>query len=237
MAFILHLESSTSVCSVALAKEGKRIDLLESNEGQNHARLLGVFARDLLIRNGIAASELDAVAVSEGPGSYTGLRIGVSLAKGLCFANRIPLIAISPLQAMSAQVIERSTELGLEDLAGTLLVPMLDARRMEVYTALFDHTNSPVRPVSSMVIDESSFLMDLSADKLLFFGNGADKCKPVITHPHAHFLPDIRTSAQFMCGLAWKAFQNKRFADLAYFEPFYLKDFIAGVPRKNIFNN
>ncbi len=234
MAYILHLESSTSVCSVALAKDGQLIDLIESNEGQNHARLLGAFAQDLLSRNNIESSQLAAVAVSAGPGSYTGLRIGVSLAKGICYANQIPLIPISPLQALADQVIQRQSELDIAELNGALLVPMIDARRMEVYTASYDSANNELEQVNALVVDESSFQDQLEHNKLFFFGNGAAKCRETIRHENACFVDAIQTSAQFMCGLAWKAFQNEQFADLAYFEPFYLKDFIAGKPRKNI---
>jgi len=234
MAYILHLESSTSICSVALAQDGQLIDIQESSEGQNHARLLSVFAEDLLKRNKLTANQLAAIAVSEGPGSYTGLRIGVSLAKGLCYVNQLPLIAVSPLQAMAEQVIQRKNELHLELTANTILIPMIDARRMEVYTAAYNASNTEIRSVSSEIIDENSFAEDLNEHQLLFFGNGAGKCANTINHPNATFLNDIQTSAQFMCSLAWKAFQNKQFVDLAYFEPFYLKDFIAGKPQKNI---
>jgi len=236
MAYILHLESSTSICSVALAQDGKLIDLMESNEGQNHARLLGVFAQDILQKNGITATQLAAVAVSEGPGSYTGLRIGVSLAKGLCYMNQIPLIAVSPLQSMAAQVIDRKNELGLELDDQSLLVPMIDARRMEVYTATYSTQNQLINDVSSVIVDADSFSEELTNKKLIIFGNGAEKCLPVLTHANATILSGIQTSAQFMCGLAWEAYRNKQFANLAYFEPFYLKDFIAGKPRKNILN-
>lgn len=237
MAYILHLESSTSVCSVALGKDGQLIDMQESSEGQNHARLLSVFVEDVLKRNDLRADQLAAIAVSEGPGSYTGLRIGVSLAKGLCFVNQIPLIAVSPLQAMADQVILRKEELKLELTDNTILFPMIDARRMEVYTAAYDKDNNELRSVSSEIIDENSFANDLANNKLIFFGNGSAKCAPVITNANALFVNDIQTSAQFMCGLAWKAFQNNRFVDLAYFEPFYLKDFIAGKPQKNILHS
>ncbi|WP_372774059.1 tRNA (adenosine(37)-N6)-threonylcarbamoyltransferase complex dimerization subunit type 1 TsaB [Mangrovibacterium sp.] len=234
MAYILHLESSTSVCSVALALNGELVDLMESNEGQNHAKLLSVFAADLLSRNNLRPEQLEAVAVSEGPGSYTGLRIGVSLAKGLCYANQIPLIAVSPLQSMCEQVISQHKQLGVDELTDCLLVPMIDARRMEVYTATYALPNHLIKAVSSEIINEQSFLDELSSKKILFFGNGAEKCKTHLTHPNATIIPGIETSAQFMCQLAWNAFQNKQFADLAYFEPFYLKDFIAGTPKKNI---
>lgn len=236
MAYILQIESSTSICSVALAKDGKLIDLQESSEGQNHARLLAVFVENILTRQNIGSNQLSAVAVSEGPGSYTGLRIGVSLAKGICYANQIPLIPVSPLQSMSEQVISHQHELNIQDLDNCLLVPMIDARRMEVYAATYDSTNHLIKPVSAEIIDEQAYLSDLKHKKVLFFGNGASKCQKVITHPSALFLPEIHTSAQFMCNLAWKAFQNEQYADLAYFEPFYLKDFIAGTPKKNMLN-
>jgi len=236
MAYILHIESSTSICSVALAKDGKLIDIQESNEGQNHGRLLAVFVNDILCRQNISSKQLSAVAISEGPGSYTGLRIGVSLAKGICYANQIPLIPVSPLQSMCEQVISRQHELGICKLDDALLVPMVDARRMEVYTATYSPNNNLIKDVYSEVIDEQSFLQDLNKCKVLFFGNGAAKCQKVITHENGVFIPDIQTSARFMCLLAWKAFQKKQFADLAYFEPFYLKDFIAGKPKKNVLN-
>ncbi|RKD91858.1 tRNA (adenosine(37)-N6)-threonylcarbamoyltransferase complex dimerization subunit type 1 TsaB [Mangrovibacterium diazotrophicum] len=236
MAYFLLIESSTSVCSVALAKDGELVDLQESSEGQNHAKLLAEFVNEVLKRQNITSDQLSAVAISEGPGSYTGLRIGVSLAKGICYANQIPLIPVSPLQSMCEQVIVRQAELGIESLENTLLIPMMDARRMEVYTASYDSGNHLIKPVSAEIIDEQSFLADLEKQKVLFFGNGADKCKDVIKHANAAFVSDIHTSAQFMCKLAWKAFQKEQFADLAYFEPFYLKDFIAGKPKKNMLN-
>lgn len=234
MTYILHLESSTSVCSVALSKDGQFIDLMENAEGLNHARLLGVFVQDILQRNQVEAGQLAAVAVSAGPGSYTGLRIGVSLAKGICYANQIPLIPVSPLQALAAQLIERATELRLDQLDQAQLVPMIDARRMEVYTARYNSEAEELEEVQAKVIDENAFSELLNENKLLFFGNGATKCKDTIQHENAQFIDGLKTSAQFMCGLAWKAFRNEQFADLAYFEPFYLKDFIAGKPRKNI---
>ncbi len=237
MAYILHLESSTSVCSVALAKEGKLVDVLESNEGQNHAKLLAVFVQDILAKNELSFSDVKAIAVSAGPGSYTGLRIGVSLAKGLCYANQIPLIAVSPLRAMADQLVQRAEELQLGDISDAVLAPMIDARRMEVYTASYDARNTELKSVEALVIDETSFTEELANKTHYFFGNGAGKCSSVIQHANARFVEGIATSAQFMCRLAWQAFQQEQFVDLAYFEPFYLKDFIAGKPRKNILNS
>jgi len=234
MTMILNLESSTEVCSVSIAENGQLIDFVESDEGQNHARLLSVFAQELMRRNQLEFSQLKAVAISKGPGSYTGLRIGVSLAKGICFANQIPLIAISPLKSMSDHVRSNLAEYGISPSPGLLLCPMIDARRMEVYTALYDRDLQEVEAVSAKVVDFSTFAPQLEKHPVVFFGNGAAKCKSEIDHPNALFISDVKTSAQFMCSLGLKAYENNQFEDVAYFEPFYLKDFIAGIPRKNI---
>ncbi|MCW0483610.1 tRNA (adenosine(37)-N6)-threonylcarbamoyltransferase complex dimerization subunit type 1 TsaB [Prolixibacteraceae bacterium A06] len=234
MALILNLESSTEICSVALSRDGEPVDFLESDEGQNHARLLSVFAQELMQRNQLKFDQLDAVAVSSGPGSYTGLRIGVSLAKGICYANQIPLIAISPLQAMSAHVLAQRQALGLPDSHELILCPMIDARRMEVYTARFNERLEELHPVSAEIIDENIFSELEHQIPVVYFGNGAAKCQPVVNRPNTWFVDDIRTSAQFMCSLSHKAFENKVFEDLAYYEPFYLKDFIAGISQKNL---
>ncbi|WP_423130125.1 tRNA (adenosine(37)-N6)-threonylcarbamoyltransferase complex dimerization subunit type 1 TsaB [Gaoshiqia sp. Z1-71] len=236
MAFILNLESSTDVCSVALSENGQLIDIVESDEGQNHARLLSVFAQEIMQKNKLEFNRLSAVAVSRGPGSYTGLRIGVSLAKGLCYANQLPLIAINPLQAMSLHI---SSQAGKWDLAmngNQVFCPMIDARRMEVYTALYNAQGEELAPVSAKLIDQASFLEIPAETQLVIFGNGAAKCREVMERPNVLFIDGIKTSAQFMCSLSNKALENNEFADLAYFEPFYLKDFIAGKPRKNILN-
>ena len=234
MTLILNLESSTEVCSASLSKDGKMVDLIENTEGQNHARLLSVFANQLMKNNNIAFNQLNAVAISKGPGSYTGLRIGVSLAKGICYAAQIPLIAISPLQAMSSFITSQRDDHHIPNDRNLLFCPMIDARRMEVYTALYDEQNREIEPVSAKVIDNSSFENYLTDHKIVFFGNGSAKCREAIKHPNALFVDDIRTSAQFMCLLGQKAYENKQFEDVAYFEPFYLKDFIAGIPKKNI---
>jgi len=234
MSFILNLESSTEICSVALSLDGRLIDLMESQEGQNHGRLLGVYAREIMKKNKLDFKQLAAVAVSKGPGSYTGLRIGVSLAKGLCYARNIPLIAISPLQAMSSSVIQNKNNGKLPDSDELIFCPAIDARRMEIYMALFDARNEEIEGVSAKVIDENSFRDLLEHHPVVFFGNGYLKIKKMLNHPNAFYIADIRTSAQFMCSLSYNAFVNKQFEDLAYFEPFYLKDFVAGIPRKNI---
>ncbi|MGE4586631.1 MAG: tRNA (adenosine(37)-N6)-threonylcarbamoyltransferase complex dimerization subunit type 1 TsaB [Mangrovibacterium sp.] len=232
MAYLLNLESSTEVCSVSLAKDEALVDLLENTEGRNHARLMSVFVQEIMQRNRLDFKQLGGIAVSKGPGSYTGLRIGVSLAKGLCYANRLPLIAVSPLQSMASQVL--SGDYKLPEAESLLLCPTIDARRMEVYMALYDRRNREVEAVSARVIDKHSFDSLLERGPLVFFGNGSEKLRPVISHAKAVFIANIKTSAQFMCSLSYRAFTNKQFADLAYFEPFYLKDFIAGVTKKQI---
>lgn len=234
MSFILNLESSTEICSVALSTDGKVTDILENGEGMNHARLMSIFVQEIMQRNNLGFDKLSAVAVSKGPGSYTGLRIGVSLAKGLCYANNIPLIAVSPLQAMSSYVIANKSQWKLPDSGCLLFCPMIDARRMEVYMALFDIHNKEVEGVNAKIVNENSFKDLLNQNPVAFFGNGSEKLRSVVHHASAFFIPGIKTSAQFMCSLSNNAFENKQFVDLAYFEPFYLKDFIAGIPKKII---
>jgi tRNA threonylcarbamoyladenosine biosynthesis protein TsaB len=234
MTLILNLESSTEVCSVSLSRDGELVDFIENTEGQNHARLLSVYASQVLKNNQTEFGQLNAVSISKGPGSYTGLRIGVSLAKGICYVNQIPLIAISSLMAMSSFVSSNRQQFQLPSGNNLLFCPMIDARRMEVYTALYDRNNTEIEPVSAKVIDNFSFNRELSNHKIVFFGNGSAKCRAEIKHPNALFIHDIKTSAQFMCSLAQEAFENNQFEDVAYFEPFYLKDFIAGIPKKNI---
>ncbi len=234
MGFILNLESSTEVCSVSLARDGELVDSIENNEGLNHAKLLSVFTNDVMERNQLGFQQLDAIAISKGPGSYTGLRIGVSLAKGICYGSNIPLIAISPLEAMAWHISQTLKEYGIDDIKNLLFCPMIDARRMEVYTALYNNSLEEILQVNAQIIDENSFAEYLKENTVAFFGNGSSKCSEHLSSPNALFIKDIRTSAQFMCSLSYKAFENNDFVDLAYFEPFYLKDFIAGIPKKNI---
>lgn len=227
MALILNIDTSTDICSVAIAREGKVIALKENNEGFNHSTLLGVYADDLLKENGLTANDLDAVAVSMGPGSYTGLRIGVSLAKGICFGAGKPLIAVSTLEALANAVAARKGE-------GGYYCPMIDARRMEVYTAVFDREGITVRDIHAEVIEEGAFADLLEGHKMFFFGNGSDKVKEVIRHPNAEFIPGVETSAANMTLLAERKFEAGDFEDVAYFEPFYLKDFVATVPKRKV---
>jgi tRNA threonylcarbamoyladenosine biosynthesis protein TsaB len=225
MALILHLETATNVCSVALAEQGKIIDSLEINDGYKHDETLVSFVQQLLQKNNIQPTAIQAVAVSAGPGSYTGLRIGVAAAKGFCSALNIPLIAISTLQILAEAYTSAQP-----NFTG-LLAPMLDARRMEVYTALFTSNLERLTPDEPLVVDENAFAKELTEQQIAFFGNGAMKCQAVISHSNANFNEGIEVSAQYMCTAALKAYKDQHFEDLAYFEPFYLKPFQAGIKK------
>lgn len=234
MALILIIETSTEVCSVSILKDGILMDFIESDEGQNHARLVTVFAENLLSRNKLLPSELNAVAVSKGPGSYTGLRIGVSTAKGICYAGNIPLIAVGTLEAMAKHVALNQKQFGIPDDKPTLFCPMIDARRMEVFSMLLDEKGTVLKPITADIIDDSFLADELSNKQVVFFGNGSAKCEKVIKSTNALFLPNIKASAQHMSELVWEAYNNNQFEDVAYFEPFYLKDFVATVSKKNM---
>lgn len=235
MASILIIETSTAICSVALINDGKLIDMIESGEGQNHARQVTVFAENLLSRNHINAGDLAAVAVSKGPGSYTGLRIGVSTAKGICYASHIPLIAVGTLEAMAKHVALNKAVFGIQENKTTQYCPMIDARRMEVFSMLLDENGQVIKPISADIIDES-FLSDrLNANQVVFFGNGSEKCRNLIKSANAVFIGNIEASASHMSELVWQAYTKSQFEDVAYFEPFYLKDFVAVVSKKNVF--
>lgn len=234
MALILLLESSTEVCSVALSSDGKLVDLKETTEGMNHSRLLTVYTEEILSKHKLEATELDAVAVSKGPGSYTGLRIGVSAAKGICYAAQLPFIAVGTLDAMAAYLIKNPNEYNIETTPSTLLCPMIDARRMEVYSAIYDVTGKMIQPISANIINKNSFAELFNTSKIIFFGNGAAKCKEVITHQNAIFAGPEKASARFMGELAENLYTKKAFEDVAYFEPFYLKDFIATIPKNKM---
>jgi tRNA threonylcarbamoyladenosine biosynthesis protein TsaB len=232
MAKILSIETSTDVCSVALAEDGTVIEKRELFEPNSHSKHTTLLIQDIFKTEGIPPmKELDAVAVSAGPGSYTGLRIGPSVAKGICFALNIPLIAVDTLTTMSQAVLASGTDVD----ADTLLCPMIDARRMEVYTALHDKTLKTIEETSAKIIDEDSFADVLAKNKVLFFGNGATKCKDVIKSENAVFVDDIFPLAANMSPLAEKAFNENDFVDVAYFEPFYLKSFVATISKKKFF--
>jgi len=227
MCTILSIETATPACSCALSRDGELLLSREDFRGQSHATLLGVFVDEIMKYVRKEGITLDAIAVSSGPGSYTGLRIGVSEAKGLSYGLGIPLIAIPTPLVMAAMVAERAGE-------DDLLCPMIDARRMEVYATFFNRTLETIRPTAADIVDGESYLDLLSRHKVHFFGNGADKCREVITHPNALFVEDIHPLATGMVPLAEQAFNEKRFVDSAYFEPHYLKEFVATVARNKI---
>jgi tRNA threonylcarbamoyladenosine biosynthesis protein TsaB len=235
MAVILNIETSTEVCSVNISRHGQLIAERESSEGMNHSRLLTIYIDELLHETGYPASALDAVAISKGPGSYTGLRIGVSVAKGLCYSLDIPMIAVGTLDAAGKFAAENHKEFlpgGVQQME-PLFCPMIDARRMEVYTAFYNIRGEIVEPVSAKVIDENSFRGLLQNHRILFFGNGAEKCRPALIHPNALFTGPDKASARFMIKYTEEKYNNHKWEDVAYFEPYYLKEFIATVPRKS----
>ena len=227
MSSILHIETSTTACSVAVSQDGQCIFRQEERKGPSHATLLGVFVDEALSFADSHAIPLDAVAVSCGPGSYTGLRIGVSMAKGICYGRDLRLIGLPTLQVLCVPVLLYHDELPDD----ALLCPMIDARRMEVYSAIFDRSLSVVRETSADVIDSSSYAEFLDRHPVYFFGNGAAKCREALTHPNARFIDGIYPSARNMLPLAEQAMAREKFVDVAYFEPFYLKSFVASRPK------
>ena len=230
MSYILNIETSTDVCSVAISDSGQVIFNKEDHSGPNHAVKLGVYvdeALDFLDSHGLP---LEAVAVSCGPGSYTGLRIGASMAKGICYGRGVKLIAVPTLELMAVPVLlgEHPEE---ED---ALIVPMLDARRMEVYAEVLDRALKVVRPIQADIVDADTYKEYLDKHPVYFFGNGAAKCMETINHPNAHLVEGIEPLAKNMAPLAEKRFVEGKFEDVAYFVPFYLKDFVAKMPKKLI---
>ena len=230
MSCILHIETSTDACSVAVTQDGATIYHHEETEGPQHAQLIGGMVDEAMSFTDSHAIPFDAVAVSSGPGSYTGLRIGVSMAKGVCYAQNLKLISIPTLQLMCVPIL-----LGRDELPDdALLCPMIDARRMEVYTALYTRALCTVADVEAKVIDADSFRDQLDQHPVYFFGNGAEKCKDVLSHPDPHFIDGIKPLAKWMGPLAEKAHARGEFEDVAYFEPFYLKEFVAIKSKKLI---
>ncbi len=221
MSIILQLETATTVCSVALAKDGQVITLKEEQAANIHAASLTVFVQEVMNKAQLSFTDLDAVAVSKGPGSYTGLRIGVSTAKGLCFALDKPLIGVNTLEMMASGFLVENPNFG------GLICPMLDARRMEVYTAVFNHKMEALEYTHAKIIDENSFALNLQSHYVAFIGDGAAKCKTAIGSPNAHFFEQNFNSAKYMSHLALEAYKAKSFEDVAYFEPYYLKDFVV----------
>jgi tRNA threonylcarbamoyladenosine biosynthesis protein TsaB len=230
---ILCLETATTVCSVALCTADGIIASRQNIENRSHASLLTVFIEDLLKEQGLGCGDLDAVAVSKGPGSYTGLRIGVSVAKGISYRSGIPLIGVdTPLSMFYGMKCESK---GKEfESGGLIYCPMLDARRMEVYYCLFDNKGKRLSDISAEVIAEDSF-SEISGEKMMiFFGDGAMKCKEIMKRENSLFYQDYQISAEHMREPVYKAFSDRHFEDIAYFEPFYLKDFITTTQRKNV---
>lgn len=228
MANILSIETSSQACSVALSRDFTVVWHDATPDGPHHAAVLGGYVAQALEYARAEGLAIDAVAVSRGPGSYTGLRIGVSEAKGLCVGLGVPLISVSTLEAMCCQVLFADEEMPDD----ALLCPMMDARRMEVYMGLYDRSLRPVVPVEARVIDRCPFADDMLAEHpVYFFGDGAEKCAALLRHPHARLVSDVRPMATDMLALAVKAFHAKHFEDVAYFVPFYLKDFIATKPK------
>ncbi len=223
MALILNIETATTNCSVSLSEEGKTIILKEDyDKNYSHAERLHVYIDAVLKEANIKSSQLDAIAISKGPGSYTGLRIGVSAAKGLCFALEKPMISVSTLESLAHQVICKEG----------VIVAMLDARRMEVYSAIFNSNYKKIRETEAEILDATSFSSYLEEGKVYFIGNGVEKTKTIITHPNAVFIDDKLPSANEMSTLAYNKYKISDFEDVAYFEPYYLKDFVALKSKK-----
>lgn len=220
--YILNLETATTNCSVSLSRNGETVVLKEDNDkSYSHAERLHVYISDVLKEAHINASDLDAIAVSKGPGSYTGLRIGVSAAKGLCFALDKPLISIPTLDSLAHQV----------KMDHGVIVSMLDARRMEVYSAIYNSDYNQIRETEAQILDETSFKNNLEQGKVYFIGNGVEKTTTLIQHPNAIFVDDKLPSAKEMSALAYSKYESANFEDVAYFEPYYLKDFVALKPK------
>ena len=230
MACILHIETSTDVCSVAVSENAQVIFQQDDHSGPNHAERLGTMVDEALSFTDSHAIPFDAVAVSCGPGSYTGLRIGVSMAKGVCYGRNLKLVSVPTLELMCVPLL-----LGEKIEEGALLCPMLDARRMEVYAALYDRALKVVRPVSADVVTADTYEQWLAERPVYFFGNGAKKCMETINHPNARYIDGVEPLAKWMQPLAERRLLNGQTEDVAYFVPYYLKDFVAKMP-KNLLN-
>lgn len=227
MSCILNIETSTNVCSVSVSQYGACIFSQEDHDGPNHAVKLGTFVDEALSFADSHAIPLDAVAVSCGPGSYTGLRIGASMAKGICFGQDLKLIAVPTLELMAVPVLLREE---IEE--GALLCPMIDARRMEVYSAVYDRALHEVRGIQADVVDAETYREYLDRGPVYFFGNGAEKCMEVINHPNARLIKGVEPLAKWMFPIAERRIAQEKYEDVAYFVPFYLKDFVAHQPKK-----
>ncbi|MFY8021847.1 MAG: tRNA (adenosine(37)-N6)-threonylcarbamoyltransferase complex dimerization subunit type 1 TsaB [Bacteroidia bacterium] len=227
MAIILLMETSTEVCSVGLAKDGEIIGIKENFEGNKHASQLHVLVDELLNELQLKFNDLQAIAISKGPGSYTGLRVGVSSAKGYCFGLNIPLIAIGTLESLKNQAIKK-----YQNENTFQIIPMLDARRMEVYCGVWNQDSKILQEIEAKILDEKSFASHLNQSKTVFVGTGIQKFKAICGHQHAMFDESIYCSVKGMAKNAEESYQSGIFEDLAYFEPFYLKDFVGTTPKK-----
>ena len=228
MAILLNIETSTKVCSLALHQDGILIALKESFESNSHSETIMQFIQQILTENNIKQENLSAIAVSKGPGSYTGLRIGVSTAKGLCYGLNIPLISVDTLQSLTHFALEK-----LNHQKG-IYIPMLDARRMEIYMAVYDEKLSSIEPVSAQIIDENSFSAYLEENKVFVFCDGAEKLKGTILHDNFVVVDEIYTSSNYMGKLSYHKFIQQEFEDVAYFEPYYLKEFMTKPSTKKL---
>ena len=228
MSILLHIETATPVCSVALTDDGRILAIRETSEKNSHSQVVTVFIDEMLKECGLQPAQLDAVVVSKGPGSYTGLRIGVSTAKGICLALDIPLISVGTPEAMALGMRKKYSEPGDFPI---LYAPMIDARRMEVYTGLFDKDLNSIKSVYAAIIDEDTFGEFIESHIICFAGDGAEKCEAVLKHPNFRFMKDFDASAAYLAPWAGFRFEAGMYEDTAYFEPYYLKDFIAGKPN------
>ena len=231
MNYILNIETSTKVCSVAIHENGKLLALKEGFDANSHSAVLLPFIEDVLEEAGISKSQLTAIGISKGPGSYTGLRIGVASAKGLAYALDIPIISVDSLQLITRHMVSK-----LDNSAGepTLFCPMIDARRMEVYCCIHDTSVNTIDPIKAEIIDNSSFLNFLESNTVYFGGDGSQKCKDAISSDNAKFIDDVYPSAEFMGKIINTKFLKNDMEDLAYFEPYYLKEFVTNTPKKNL---
>jgi tRNA threonylcarbamoyladenosine biosynthesis protein TsaB len=230
---ILCLETATSVCSVALCTADGVVSSRQNSDTRSHASLLTVFIGEILSEQGIKIRDLDAIAVSKGPGSYTGLRIGVSVAKGISYRSGIPLIGIETLLVMF-HGMKNTAQSNKSESGDVIYCPMLDARRMEVYYCLFDRNGNRLNDITAEIIGENSFSGIPLEKQMIFFGDGAMKCKGIMKRENSLFYPEFEISSEFMRCPAYDAFTKKLFEDIAYFEPFYLKDFITTTQKKNV---
>ncbi len=234
MITILNIETSTEICSVSIARDGKCIDIIIDNPLENgesahgqHSKILAILIKDILENNNLKATDLDAIGISEGPGSYTGLRIGVSTAKGICLGSDVPLVAVNTLHII-AEMASKTMKNEYD-----YIIPMIDARRMEVYCSVYNSDMSLIKETEAMIIDENSF-DEYAGKRILFCGNGAEKCKDVLDKPENDFDGNIFPSAEYMTEISNNYFKKDKIVDLVYFEPFYLKSFIATTPKKKI---